>query len=218
MARSIRHSAPAVWSQRSRPNSTDRSSELTTHGRNLLEIMWELIDQAMDVLLDPEKNSGDKEVGYALGLATMLATFLNPYGPRRGRDPRRSPAKMGSTPVKVYIAGPIFGKPGRNLSLFRKVADQVMSQLLAIPVVPEDIKPAPHAGPCPPGRRSEGEMHNASCHLRADIAELVTCDAVALLPGWVDSLGARLEMDVASNCGLLLYRYDEKTERLEVMR
>lgn len=43
--------------------------------------MWELIDQAMDVLLDPEQNSGDKEIGYALGLATMLATFINPYIP-----------------------------------------------------------------------------------------------------------------------------------------
>lgn len=55
-------------------------------GRNLLEIMWELIDQAMNVLMSPEADEmfpaeHREHVGYALGLATMYATFVNPYQP-----------------------------------------------------------------------------------------------------------------------------------------
>lgn len=125
---------------------------------------------------------------------------------------------MGRASVKVYLAGPIFGKPDRNLPMFRRVADQVMSQLLATPVIPADIKPAEHSGACPPGRRSEGATHSAACYMRTDIAELLTCNAVALLPGWVDSQGARLEMSVASQCGLKFFVYNEISERLEVMQ
>lgn len=125
---------------------------------------------------------------------------------------------MGSTPVKIYVAGPIFGKPDRNLPMFRRVADQVMSQLLATPVIPEDIKPTEHDGPCPPGRRSEGMPHSETCYLRADIAELLTCDAIAMLPGWIDSIGAKLEMQVASHCGLFFYSYSETSGRLDSFR
>ena len=53
----------------------------STHGRNLLEIMWELIDEATNRLLTPSIDTGDKDIGYALGLATMFATFINPYIP-----------------------------------------------------------------------------------------------------------------------------------------
>lgn len=63
------------------PKSSKTNTAVTTSGRNLLEIMWELIDEATNRLLTPSIDTGDKDVGYALGLATMLATFVNPYLP-----------------------------------------------------------------------------------------------------------------------------------------
>jgi hypothetical protein len=48
-------------------------------------------------------------------------------------------------------------------------------------------------------------------YLRRDIKALTDCSAVAFLPGWKQSRGARLEFDVAYGLGLDLYllmRYD----------
>lgn len=70
------------------PNSTDTReiplARLTNPnhpqygGRNLLEIMWEVIDREMDALMS---HKTVESRGFCLGAATMFATFLNPYIP-----------------------------------------------------------------------------------------------------------------------------------------
>ena len=40
-------------------------------------------------------------------------------------------------------------------------------------------------------------------YMREDIKTLVDCDAIAMLPGWGDSRGARLERQVADALGLI---------------
>lgn len=39
-------------------------------------------------------------------------------------------------------------------------------------------------------------------HMRADIALLLGCDCIYMLGGWELSKGAKLELDVASSCGI----------------
>ena len=39
-------------------------------------------------------------------------------------------------------------------------------------------------------------------HMRADIALLLGCDYIYMLQGWELSKGAKLELDVASSCGI----------------
>ena len=39
-------------------------------------------------------------------------------------------------------------------------------------------------------------------HMRADIRVLVGCDGIYMLQGWEQSKWAKLELDVASSCGL----------------
>ena len=39
-------------------------------------------------------------------------------------------------------------------------------------------------------------------HMRADIALLLECDYIYMLHGWELSKGAKLELDVASSCGI----------------
>ncbi len=39
-------------------------------------------------------------------------------------------------------------------------------------------------------------------HMRADIALLLGCDFIYMLRGWELSKGAKLELDVASSCGI----------------
>ena len=39
-------------------------------------------------------------------------------------------------------------------------------------------------------------------YMRVAIRQMVTCDAVALLPNWMDSRGARIEHDLAISLGI----------------
>ncbi len=39
-------------------------------------------------------------------------------------------------------------------------------------------------------------------HMRADIALLLACDYIYMLKDWELSKGAKLELDVASSCGI----------------
>ena len=49
------------------------------------------------------------------------------------------------------------------------------------------------------GLPQPGDWHD---HMRVDIANLVSCQCIYMLKDWYKSKGAKLELDVASSCGL----------------
>lgn len=87
----------------------------------------------------------------------------------------------------IYIAGPMTGLPEFNYPSFQNAA----VLLRAIGHEVED--PSTNENPTP------DDYHG---WLRAGLAQLIRCDAVALLPGWESSGGARLEVNVAATLGL----------------
>ncbi|MCT1363928.1 DUF4406 domain-containing protein [Microbacterium sp. p3-SID131] len=87
----------------------------------------------------------------------------------------------------IYVAGPMTGIEEFNYPAFREAA----SALRAIGHTVED--PSTNTNPTP------DDYHG---WLRAGLAQLIRCDAVALLPGWEASGGARLEVNVAATLGL----------------
>lgn len=88
---------------------------------------------------------------------------------------------------RIYISGPITGMPGKNALAFDAASLRLLS--LGYDVVnPIDLCPDPDAT-------------WAEC-MRIDIAALVTCNAVALLPGWQQSRGAQLEAHIARQLGM----------------
>jgi hypothetical protein len=89
---------------------------------------------------------------------------------------------------RIYIAGPMTGLPDLNFPAFAAEAARLRAEGHDV-VSPVEINI---------GLEHEGY---AAC-LRRDIAQLVTCDAVQLLPGWELSRGARLEWMVADRIGL----------------
>lgn len=103
--------------------------------------------------------------------------------------------------MKVYIAGPINGKPDGNRAAFKDMAERIRANGW-VPVNPWDI-PAVHEGPCIGGEVDHSENdHQYGCYLRSDIVELMQCDAICFLDGWEQSKGASTEAHVARSIGL----------------
>jgi len=89
--------------------------------------------------------------------------------------------------MRVYLSGPMTGMPDLNFPAFNRYAQRLREAGYKV-VNPAEINP-------------DGEKSWQAC-MRADLAALLTCDALALLPGWTKSAGAHLEMHVAHRVGI----------------
>lgn len=83
---------------------------------------------------------------------------------------------------RIYLAGPMTGYEGLNFPAFH--AEAARLRALGFDVVnPAEINVDPQA--------------NWHACMRADIAQLVTCEEIHMLPGWQSSRGAMLELYLA---------------------
>lgn len=105
--------------------------------------------------------------------------------------------------MKIYISGPISGKPREEHEHVFKVAKRFIEELGHEAIDPHDLPPHQHDGECPPGYTQT--EHSSCCYLRNDLIALLTCDGVFMLSGWESSIGARLEHSVAAHCGLQFF-------------
>lgn len=91
--------------------------------------------------------------------------------------------------TKLYLSGPMSGLPDFNAPTFNSAATALRAAGFAV-VNPAELD-----------AQDEGEKTWEE-YLRRDIAHLVTCDAIALLPGWKKSRGAKLEKYIADALGM----------------
>jgi hypothetical protein len=113
--------------------------------------------------------------------------------------------------MSIYISGPIAGYPA-----FKEVFESAAKHLrfLRFDVVnPVDVPPHEHEGECPKSYVT-ANGHSAACYLRTDLKALLDCDAIFMLSGWENSIGARLEHSVAAHCGLKIY-YAGENNRID---
>lgn len=90
---------------------------------------------------------------------------------------------------RVYIAGPCSGIEDMNRPAF--IAEAARLRTLGFDVVsPIEV--------CPEPNLTWGE------YMRRDIPALLTCDSVALLPGYEMSRGALLEISIARALGMAI--------------
>lgn len=94
---------------------------------------------------------------------------------------------------RVYIAGPMTGYPEHNYPAFTVAAATLRAQGYDV-VSPHEL-------------HDDDMTRPFDWYLRRDIAALVTCDAIALLPGWEHSRGAQLEYAVASGLDMDVHRF-----------
>jgi nucleoside 2-deoxyribosyltransferase len=89
--------------------------------------------------------------------------------------------------VKIYIAGPMTGLPDLNFPKFHEKAAELRARGWEV-VSPAEIN-------------SDPTTAWQDC-MRADIAELIKCDAIFLLERWQFSRGASLEHHIATSLGM----------------
>jgi hypothetical protein len=92
--------------------------------------------------------------------------------------------------MKLYLAGPMSGYPDLNFPLFHAECTRLRGLGLEI-INPAEINADPATG-------------WQAC-MRLDIAELVKCDGIALLPDWHLSRGALLEHHIARSLDMHVF-------------
>ncbi|MDT0137253.1 DUF4406 domain-containing protein [Acidovorax sp. PRC11] len=89
--------------------------------------------------------------------------------------------------MRIYVAGPMTGIPELNFPAFHAAAAALRAE--------------GHHVENPAEINADPEAQWLDC-MRMDIARLVTCDAVYMLPGWQNSRGALVEHTLATGLGL----------------
>ena len=88
--------------------------------------------------------------------------------------------------MKIYISGPMTGKPDLNREAFERAAMALRGKGYEV-INPHDIE--------------QPVISWAAC-MRQDIKALMDADAIAMLTGWEDSNGARIEFHLAHKLGM----------------
>lgn len=89
--------------------------------------------------------------------------------------------------MRLYLAGPMTGIEDYNFPAFNAAAKLLRDVSFQV------INPAEH-GIVPGAEWAD--------YMRYDIAKLVTCRTIALLPGWEKSKGASWEVEIAQRLGM----------------
>ena len=95
---------------------------------------------------------------------------------------------------RVYVAGPMSGIEDFNRPVFNAAAAHLRANGYAV------VNPAENGLP---------DDAPWSEHMRRDIADLMTCGAIFMLPGWSRSTGATLEHAIATRLGMTIAGAEE---------
>lgn len=98
--------------------------------------------------------------------------------------------------MKIYVSGPMSGIENHNYPLFNCVSEELRARGFNV------VNPAELDELIEPGTKPW------EWYLRRDLAAMLTCDSVALLPNWRMSRGARLEVTVAHSVKMDIYEID----------
>jgi DNA-binding CsgD family transcriptional regulator len=99
----------------------------------------------------------------------------------------REAAAVVRVPNRWYLAGPMTGIHDLNFPAFHRHAAKLRAEGLEV-INPAEIN-------------ADKQMAWGDC-MRADIAALVTCEGIALMPDWTFSNGATLEHHIAERLGM----------------
>jgi len=105
----------------------------------------------------------------------------------------------------IYVAGPMTGLPEYNYPAFHAAAAELAE------LGYEVLSPATHAADVANGT-ADGEDKWAF-YMKHALSLLIQAEAVALLPGWETSRGARIEHNLAGELGMTIAPLEEWTAK-----
>ena len=94
----------------------------------------------------------------------------------------------------IYIAGPMRGLPEYNYPAFNRAANLFRRYQWDV-VNPVEVNHGP----------GDTGSYTPEHYVRNDLREMINCTAIALLPGWENSTGARCEVSVAVTLGMRFF-------------
>lgn len=103
----------------------------------------------------------------------------------------KPPEPMPEIRGPLYIAGPMTGRPNHNFHTFRDAEKFIRAHYPELEI----------ENPIENGGETPGE-HPYGFYFKAGMQQLLRCNSIALLPGWVNSRGARAERIVADLIGM----------------
>ena len=109
--------------------------------------------------------------------------------------------------MKVYIAGPMTGKPNFNFDAFDRAAETLEAaghEVFNPAEMDRDLGFDPSFG--------LAALDFVRDAMRRDLSAICDCDAVAMLPGWERSGGARVEWMLAAYIGLEIIYLNQEDE------
>lgn len=90
--------------------------------------------------------------------------------------------------MRLYLSGPMTGKKDFNYPAFREAASSLRDKGYDV---------------FDPSELFDGDAsYEKYVYMKEDIRSLLGCDVLVLLDGWENSLGVRVEMDVAIACNI----------------
>lgn len=99
---------------------------------------------------------------------------------------------------RIYLAGPMSGIADFNYPAFNRAAEQLRAKGFVVENPAENPAPA------------DNDWRQ---YMRMSIRQMLTCDMVALLPGWSQSRGAAIEQEVATQLGMPVLMLDDLLKR-----
>ncbi len=103
---------------------------------------------------------------------------------------------------KIYIAGPMRGKPNYNFPAFME-ADELLTLLGWITINPAQVDIDKGFDPKTP--QDSLTPKDLEEFIVRDIHLVISADAVCLLDGWEDSKGVAVEIAVADYCNIPIF-------------
>ena len=114
-------------------------------------------------------------------------THNPPLTPGNDMELLSLPERRSLPTTRVFLSGPMSGLPESNYPAFHSEAERLRALGYHVENPAENDPPACGTW--------QGFMRKA-------VAQLITCDVIALLPGWLESRGATLERQLAVTLGL----------------
>ena len=105
--------------------------------------------------------------------------------------------------TRLYIAGPMTGLPDFNYPAFFEAETALL-------VAGYDIEN--------PARNKPEGTAAWLAYMRLSLVQIARSDGIASLPGWESSRGASVEINMACEIGIPVYRLDEWIEQVAVSR